>query len=295
MTAEEKTTAAMQTATGSNKLTVAQKVKQSGNLTGLKASEIGEFLGGMKGQIAAVLPKHLTPERVLQMAATVIHRNPNIAKCGTPSLIGAVMQASILGFPPVEALGYCYFVPYGRDVQFQIGYKGFVELARRSGQIKMIYAEVVREGDEFTCEFGLEPKLIHKPKLDSSKQLTHVYAVAHYADGGHNFVVLSKSEVERLRCRNASQRGMPTGAWATDYEAMAKGKALKQLSKYLPLNIDLQTSFNSDEAILKPENFEDGKVKVEDITFEEMEESQPETPERQTTQPQQPNDTLDLK
>jgi len=281
-TAMAAATAPAQTGMTTAKMTVAQKVKATGNLTGLKQSEIGEFLGGMKGQIANVLPKHLTPDRVIQMAATVIHRNPAIAKCSTPSLIGAVMQASILGFPPVDALGYCYFVPYGKDVQFQIGYKGLVELARRSGQIKMVYSEVVREGDDFTCEFGLEPKLIHKPKLDSSKAMTHVYAVAHFTDGGHNFIVLSKSDVERLRVRNASQKGAPSGAWATDYDAMAKGKALKQLSKYLPLNIDIQTVVATDEAIIKPENFEGGTVKVEDISYEEIEQVDQETGEIMT-------------
>jgi len=279
-TAAEKVAAAMAAATETPRTTVAiptakptiqARVAASGNLIGLKQSEIGEFLSGMKGQIANVLPKHLTPERVLQMAATVIHRNPKIAACSTNSLIGAVMQASILGFPPVDALGYCYFVPYGKDVQFQIGYKGYIELARRSSQIKMIYAEVVREGDEFVCEFGLEPKLIHKPKLDSSKAMTHVYAVAHFQDGGHNFIVLSKSDVERLRMRNASQKGAPSGAWATDYDKMSKAKALKQLSTYLPLNIDVQTAMSTDEAILKPEHFgENGSIKTEDITYEEM-------------------------
>lgn len=276
-TPQQKVAGAMAAATGQTvpaaQKSVMDKVKASGSLVGLKQSEIGEFLSGMKNQIANVLPKHLTPDRVIQMAATVIHRNPAIAKCSTQSLIGAVMQASILGFPPVDSLGYCYFVPYGRDVQFQIGYKGFVELSRRSGQIKMVYAEVVREGDDFTCEFGLEPKLIHKPKLDSSKPMTHVYAVAHFTDGGHNFIVLSKSDVERLRVRNASQNGAAKGAWATDYEAMAKAKALKQLSKYLPLNIDIQSQIATDDAILKPSNFQPGgEVKVEDIVYDEVNE-----------------------
>jgi len=137
----------------------------------------------------------------------------------------------------------------------------------------MVYAEVVREGDEFICEFGLEPKLIHKPKLDSSKPMTHVYAVAHFTDGGHNFIVLSKSDVERLRVRNASQNGAAKGAWATDYDAMAKAKALKQLSKYLPLNIDIQSQIATDDAILRPDSFQQGgTVKVEDIIYDEVDE-----------------------
>lgn len=261
---------------GATEMTVSQKVKQTGSLVGLTQGDIATYLSGMKDRIAAVLPKHLTADRVLQMAATTIHRNPAIAKCSPASLLGSVMQASILGFPPVDALGYCYFVPYGKDVQFQIGYRGYVELARRSGKIKMVYAEVVREGDEFVCEMGLEPKLTHKPQFDSSKKLTHVYGVVHFTDGGYNFVVLSKSDVERLRMRSPMQKGEPAGAWKTDYEAMAKAKALKQLSKYMPLNIDQQAVIASDETILTPDNFRKENenittVKVEDIQYEECE------------------------
>jgi recombination protein RecT len=270
---QSKVAGAMQQATngnGSQKLTVSQKVKQSGSLVGLTAGEIGQYLSGMKERITQVLPKHLTPERVIQMAATTISRNPNITKCSPESLLGSVMQASILGFPPVDALGYCYFVPYGKEVQFQIGYKGYIELARRSGKIKMVYAEVVREGDEFTATFGLNPVLEHKPKFDADKPLTYVYAVCHFSDGGYNFVVLSRTDVERLRMRNPMQKGNPAGAWMTDYEAMAKAKALKQLSKYLPLNIDQAEAIATDEAILKPENFQNGQAKIEDIIYDEV-------------------------
>lgn len=251
------------------KPTINQKVSQMNSLAGLSQGEIGNYLKAMEPRIAAALPKHLTADRIIQMAATTIHRNPKIAECTPASLLGAVMQASILGFPPVEALGYCYLVPYGKDVQFQIGYKGFIELARRSGKIKMVYSEVVREGDEFEAVFGLNPNLIHKPKFDSEKPLTHVYAVAQFTDGGYNFVVLSRSDVERLRMRNPMQKGMPTGAWKTDYDAMAKAKALKQLSKYLPLNIDAQADLVTDETVLKPEDFKDGKVQVENVKYDE--------------------------
>jgi len=261
--------AIQQATNGGQKKPVSERVKETGSFIGLTAGEIGQYLSGMKERVAQVLPKHLTAERILQMAATTIGRNPSIAKCSPASLLGSVMQASILGFPPVDALGYCYFVPYGKDVQFQIGYKGYIELARRSGKIKMVYAEVVREGDEFTAEFGLNPTLEHRPKFDSGKPLTHVYAVCHFNDGGYNFVVLSKKDVERLRLRSPMQKGSPAGAWLTDYEAMARAKALKQLAKYLPLNIDQVEAISTDEAVLKPENFQNGAAKIEDISWQE--------------------------
>ena len=266
MTSNEQVKAAM-------RKSVSTRAKEQNSLAGMTQGDIASYLAPMRSRIAAVLPKHLTADRIIQMASTTIARNPNIAKCTPVSLLGSVMQASILGFPPVEALGYCYFVPYGTQVQFQIGYRGMIELARRSGRIKMVYAEVVREGDEFEVEFGLEPQLHHKPKLDPSKPLTHVYAVCHFADGGHNFVVLSKQEIERLRLRNPMQKKGMSGAWLTDYEAMAKAKALKQLSKYLPLNIDTMTAIQSDEAVITPDNFSaDGEYKVEEAVYTDISE-----------------------
>lgn len=249
---------------------VSTRAKEQNSLAGMTQGDIASYLAPMKSRIAAALPKHLTADRVIQMASTTIARNPNIAKCTPASLLGSVMQASILGFPPVDALGYCYFVPYGNQVQFQIGYRGMVELARRSGRIKMVFAEVVREGDEFEVEFGLEPKLRHIPKLDPSKPMTHAYAVCHFTDGGHNFVILSRQEIERLRLRNASQKKGVSGAWATDYEAMAKAKVLKQLSKYLPLNIDTMTAIQTDEAVITPDNFANGEYKIEEAVFTDI-------------------------
>lgn len=251
-------------------LTVQEKVNSAGTLAGLNQKEVSTYLMGMKDRVAQVLPKHLTAERVISMAATTIAKNPKIADCSPASLLGSVMQASILGFPPVEALGYCYFVPYKKQIQFQIGYKGLIELARRSGKIKMVYAEVVREGDVFNVEMGLSPKLEHKPVFDSSKPMTYVYAVCHFSDGGYNFVVLSRSDVERLRMRSPMQDAAPSGAWLTDYDAMAKAKALKQLAKYMPLNIDQQEAVATDESVLTPENFMngDGKVRIEDVEYD---------------------------
>ena len=141
---------------------VVKKVKAQGSLTNFSQGDIAVFLSAMKDRVAAVLPNDLSADQVVQMAATTIQRNPQIAKCTPASLLGAVMQASILGFSPVDSFGYCYFVPYGNSVQFQIGYKGYIDLARRSGEIKMIYAEVIREGDIYDIQLGLERKLEHK-------------------------------------------------------------------------------------------------------------------------------------
>lgn len=245
-----------------------QRAKAQGNLSGMSQGQIGDFLQSFAPQLQKVLPKHLTPERIIQMVASTVHRNPAIARCSIPSLLGAVMQASLLGFQPIDSLGYCYLVPYGKDVQFQIGYKGMIDLARRSGKIQSVYAEVVREGDEFDCQLGLERTLTHRPAFDSGKPVSHAYAVCHYSDGGYSFVVLSRADIERLRMRSPMQKAQPSGAWATDYEAMAKAKALKQLAKYMPLSVDEQATLQTDEHVLTLDHFAEGGV----LKAEELEE-----------------------
>lgn len=229
---------------------VMQKASKKGTLAGLKHTDVETVLQGMKSQVAQALPKHVSAERVIQMTTTLISQNPAIAQCSAASIVGAMMQASILGFRPVNALGQCYFVPYGGQVSFQIGYKGWIDLARRSGQIKNLYAYCVRQGDEFEYELGLEPKLKHTPKSGPDQQMTHVYAVAHYKDGGYDFIVLTRSEVESLRMRNPMQKAAPAGPWKSDYEAMAKAKAIKQLAKFMPLSDEMQQASVSDDGII---------------------------------------------
>jgi recombination protein RecT len=230
--------------------TALQKVKKQGNLAGMNSKEVGDVLLSMKPQIEVALPKHLSVDRMIAMASIVIVKNPAIAKCSSASLIGAVMQASILGFRPVESLGQCYFVPYGTNVQFQIGYKGYIDLARRSGQIMDIYAEPVYKNDKFKYTLGLERNIIHEPTDGDRGAMTHVYAVVRYKDGGYNFVVLTKADVEKLRMRSPMQKSTPSGAWATDYEEMAKAKAVKRLAKYMPMSDEFVTAVESDEAVV---------------------------------------------
>lgn len=235
---------------------------------GAKTSEVNELFDRYKPQIAQALPKHLTPERMIAMVTHMVTQNPAIAECTIPSVIGAMMQASILGFQPVPALGECYFVPYGKNCQFQIGYKGLVRLAQRSGELKMIDAHVVRKGDFFEYEYGLNPTMSHKPLEGNTADITHSYAVAHYKNGGYNFVVLSFNQIEKLRMRNASQKGRISGAWDTDYDKMAMAKALKQLSPYLPLSPEIVTAIASDESVIIPESFSNGQLLPENINYE---------------------------
>lgn len=244
--------------TGMEKVqSILASARTKGTMEGLKDADISSVLSTYKSQIAASIPKHLTPERMIQMSATLIARNPKISECSAKSLVGAVMQASVLGLPPIDSLGYCYFVPYGKEVQFQIGYRGYIALARRSGELAKIYAEAVYTNDTFEYERGLEPKLVHRPVMQGPRgEFSCVYAVYHLKSGFSDFVVLSREDVESYRRRSPSQKGEPTGAWKTDYAAMAKKTAIRRIAPYLPMQVDdLDRAVAVDERVVNLDDF----------------------------------------
>lgn len=258
------------------------KVAKSKSFEGLKSSEISRFISQYKPTISQVLPKHLDSERIVQVCVNLINNNPSLKKCNAQSVISAVIQASELGFNPTQALGQCYFVPYSGKVQMQIGYKGYIDLARRSGQIKSLFAYCVYSGDEFSYELGLNPTLTHKPSETIDKKhgdITYVYAVAHYKDGGNSFVVLTRNEIEKLRKRNKSQKNIasiprtipkdkyPT-AWDTDYDKMAMAKAIKQLSRWMPLSDEMQTAITVDESVPHMNQFSKEGTDLDKITYD---------------------------
>lgn len=161
----------------------------------------------MKAILAAALPRHMTPERMIRIATTEIRKVPELGECDSMSFVSAIVQCSQLGLEPGSALGHAYLLPFGngeaesgkKNVQLIIGYRGMIDLARRSGQITSLSARVVREGDEFSFEFGLDEKLIHRPGENEDAPITHAYAVAKLKDGGVQFEVMTRKQIDRIR------------------------------------------------------------------------------------------------
>ena len=193
----------------------------------------------MAPRMAEVLPKHMDMNRMSRIALTTIRTNPKLLECAVPSLMGAVMQAVQLGLEP-GLLGHCYILPYKREATFVIGYKGMIDLARRSGHIQSIYAHAVHENDEFEYELGLHPKLEHKPSHGERGAFIGAYAVAHFKDGGYQMEFMPKSEIEKRRKRSATANSSYS-PWSSDYEEMAKKTVVRYMFKYLPISIEVQT------------------------------------------------------
>jgi recombination protein RecT len=206
----------------------------------------------VKRQMALAMPKHMTADRMMRIALTEIRKVPALGKCNVESFMGAIMQCAQLGLEPGGALGHAYLLPFGNgkaadnkpNCQLIVGYRGMIDLARRSGQIISLTARTVYENDTFSYEFGLEETMTHKPAEGDRGKITHVYAVAKLKGGGIQFDVMSKADVDKVK---AQSKAGSNGPWVSHYDEMAKKTVIRRLFKYLPVSIEIQTAVSLDE------------------------------------------------
>lgn len=219
----------------------------------------------IKQQMALALPRHITADRLARIALTEVRKNPKLAQCDQTSFLGAIMQCAALGLEPGGALGHCYLIPFENrrqqrtEVQFIVGYRGMIDLARRSGQIVSLEARAVYAKDHFEVELGLDSSIVHKPAWEAEDRgnITFVYAVAKLRDGGIQFEVMSLREIERVRNASAGYRvaesiakkynKTPDSPWHSHFEEMAKKTVVRRLFKYLPVSIEIQRAVGLDE------------------------------------------------
>jgi len=208
-----------------------------------------DLIEKQKAAIARALPKHLSADRLTRILVTEVRRNPKLAQADPTSLLGAVMQAAQLGLEP-GPLGHAYLVPRWNgktkttDVQLQIGYRGYIDLARRSGQIVSIVAREVCEGDQFDFEYGTDERIVHKPALKGRGDAYAYYGVALLQDGGRVVHVMSREDIDRYRARSQAK---DSGPWQTDYDAMAKKTVIRRMVPWLPLSTELAAAAEADD------------------------------------------------
>lgn len=207
-----------------------------------------EITRGLKQQAKEVDPRYW-----VDLVYSLIKETPDILDCEPASVRYGITTAARLGLMLDKHSGHAYLVPYtdkrrGKIAQFIIGYKGLVALAHRSPKIKRIVARPVYAGDDFDYSYGLVEHLHHKPNLSSrqGRELAYVYAVCHLADGDTQFVVMDRSEIERIRARSKASGG--SSPWSTDFVPMAMKTAVRNLARWLPLDGPALQAIAADEA-----------------------------------------------
>ena len=233
-----------------------------------KALGLKGLLMNMQGQIAKALPSVLTPERYTRMVMTALSTNPQLQQCTPESFLGAVMQAAQLGVEPNTPLGQAYLIPFRNkgklEVQFQLGYKSYLDLAYRSGEVTIIDAQAVHKNDEFEYEYGLDPKLKFKPALTDRGEVIAYYAMFKTKMGGFNFLVMSKEDIINHAKQYSQSYSNSYSPWKTNFDSMAKKTVLKQVLKYAPLKSEFAKNLAADETIKT--NIQPNMVDMEDET-----------------------------
>jgi len=197
--------------------------------------------------IAMALPQHMTPEKMARVVITAITRTPKLLDCTPQSVMRAVIEASQLGLMPDGVLGHGYILPYKTTAVFIPGYKGLLDLARRSGEIAWVQARVVYENDTFHYTYGADPTIEHVPARIQGTEpgpMTAAYGIAKFKSGEIQFEVMHKDQIEAIRTRS---RAATDGPWVTDYDEMARKTVIRRLCKFLPMNPEYQLMVARDE------------------------------------------------
>lgn len=200
----------------------------------------------LRPQMDRVLPDHIDADQMARAVITVIRKTPDLMKCSTVSVLGAVMTCAQLGLMPGPT-GEAWLIPRKGLCEFQLGYQGMVTLFYRHPAAGGLRTAVVFERDEFEHEEGLEPRLIHRPYRggDPGKPIAY-YAVAEIRGGARVWKVLYPWQVEKHRARSSAPN---SPAWRDDYDAMAEKTCIRVLFKTLPKNREIGQALVNDGAV----------------------------------------------
>lgn len=256
--------------------TAVAKLKAKVATTQEKKVDMATFIRNQIGELGNALPSFISPERFVRVAVTAVRLNPKLGECTQASFLGALFQAAQLGLEP-NVEGQAYLIPYsntkyvnGRktkvlEAQFQIGYKGYIELFYRHGAALTIDMHTVYENDRFEYQYGTNGYIKHCPVLKDRGEPIAYYATATLRNGGTAFKVMSKEEcIEHGQTHSKCYITMewsdlenkyvkvdepyfePSSPWAKDLNAMCKKTVLIQLAKVLPKSVELQKAIAMD-------------------------------------------------
>lgn len=244
-----------------------------------KAPTMQDYVRKMEGEIKKALPSVMTPERFTRMVLSALSTTKELQGCTPESFLGAMMSAAQLGVEPNTPLGQAYILPYRNhgklEAQFQLGYKGIIDLAYRSGEVEVIQAQVVYEHDKFICSYGLDPKLEHIPADGDRGQPVKVYAMFKTKSGGFGFEVMSMDDVRVHAAKYSKSFTSSYSPWQTNFEEMAKKTVLKKVLKYAPLKSDFVRGVVQDETIkygVAEEMYEVPDNTVYDVSYDSINE-----------------------
>lgn len=233
-------------------------------------SQINKVIGGANG------------DRFVSSIISAVQANASLKDCTSPSIVSAALLGYSLKLSPSPQLGQYYLVPfYNRkkglsEAQFNLGYKGYIQLALRSGQYKKLNVLAIKEGELINynpLDEEIEVKLIDDEEERENAKTIGYYAMFEYLNGFKKTMYWSKAKMESHALKYSQGYKAKKGYtfWEKDFDSMAYKTMLRQLiSKWGIMSIDMQSALDSDMGVIK----EDGTVDyVDDVTEESVEDN----------------------
>lgn len=228
--------------------------------------EIGNYLTGegVKQRINQIVGSKDGP-RFISSVVSAVNNNPALQECTGQSILSAALLGESLKLSPSPQLGQYYMVPFndnkqGKVAQFQLGYKGYIQLAIRSGQYKKLNVLSIKEGELIRFDplnEEIEVKLIEDEDLREETATIGYYAMFEYVNGFRKALYWSKKKMEAHAMKYSQgyaadkRKGTAWTFWSKDFDGMAYKTMLRQLiSKWGIMSIELQTAIDSDMAVI---------------------------------------------
>lgn len=213
--------------------------------------KINEMVGGKDGQqfVTAII--------------SAVSTNPQLAECENSSIVSAALLGQALKLSPSPQLGQYYIVPFNNSdrgckvAQFQLGYKGYIQLAIRSGQYKKINVLAIKEGELIEYDLlneEIKVNLIEDEELREQAETIGYYAMFEYMNGFRKTIYWTKQKMEAHALKYSKGYKAKKGYtfWEKDFDGMAYKTMLRQLiSKWGIMSVDMQTAMEKDMAVIK--------------------------------------------
>jgi len=201
-------------------------------------------------KITEILGDQKKTKTFLTSAMSVIQSNDLLKKADQASIYQSVMTAVVLDLPINPNLGYAYIVPYKGQAQFQIGYKGLIQLCWRSGLFKTISSTEVYEGQ--LVEQNPLTGFVFDWNGKKSEKIIGYAAYFELLNGASKTSYMSRESVDKHAKKYSQSFKKGFGVWADDFDAMGKKTVLKLLlSKYAPMTVEMQKAAMADQSIVK--------------------------------------------
>lgn len=239
-------------------------------------NQINNVIGGKNGQ------------RFISSIVSAVNNNPQLSECTNQSILSGALLGESLNLSPSPQLGQYYLVPFndknqGKVAQFQLGYKGYIQLAIRSGQYKKLNVLAIKEGELVKFDplnEEIEVNLIENEEERENAETTGYYAFFEYVNGFRKAIYWSRAKMEAHALKYSAGYRAKKGYtfWEKDFDGMAYKTMLRQLiSKWGIMSIDMQTAIDADMSVINEDGSKEYVDNVPDVVDTQEAEETPQT------------------